>query len=67
MDRVNEGKSVDSYQHLMIYLETEQRGGSGTLYHQSAIVGVISRRGLSIVELPLISDVDFWVSRNRNL
>ena len=26
MDRVNEGKSVDSYQHLMIYLETEQPG-----------------------------------------
>lgn len=37
------------------------------MYHQSARVGVISRRGLLIVELPLISGVDFWVSRNRNL
>ena len=40
------------------------RGGSGALYLQSAIVGVIFRRGRFIVKLPLISDVDVWVLRD---
>ena len=42
------------------------RGASGALYLQSAIDGVISRLGFSIVELPAISGVDVWVLRNRN-
>ena len=40
------------------------RGGSGALYLQSAIVGVIFRRGRFIVKLPLKSDVDVWVLRD---
>ena len=43
------------------------RGGSGALYLQSAIVGVIFRRGRFIVKLPLISGVDVWVLRDGNL
>ena len=43
------------------------RGVSGTLYQQSAIAGVIFRRGFLIVKLPAASDVDVWVLRNRNL
>jgi len=42
-------------------------GSSGALYHQSAIVGVISGPGPFLVELPFISGVDVWVLRNRNL
>ena len=40
------------------------RGGSGALYLQSAIAGVILRRGLVFAELPLESDVDVWVLRD---
>ena len=40
------------------------RGGSGALYLQSAIVGVIFRRGRFVVRLPLKSDVDVWVLRD---
>ena len=43
------------------------RGGSGALYLQSAIVGVIFRRGRFIVKLPLVSGVDVWVLRDGNL
>ena len=43
------------------------RGGSGALYLQSAIVGVIFRRGRFAVRLPLISGVDVWVSRDGKL
>ena len=43
------------------------RGGSGALYLQSAIVGVIFRRGRFIVRLPLISGVDVWVLRDEDL
>ena len=43
------------------------RGGSGTLYHQSAIDGVMSCRGLLYAELPRISDIDVRVLRNGNL
>ena len=43
------------------------RGGSGALYLQSAIVGVIFRRGRFIVKLPLISGVDVWVLRDGSL
>ncbi len=42
------------------------RGISGALYHQSAIVGVISCRGLPIAELPFVSGVDSWVLRDGN-
>ena len=42
------------------------RGGSGALYLQSAIVGVMSCRGFLAVELPSESGVDVWVLRNRN-
>ncbi len=42
------------------------RGSSGALYHQSAIVGVISCRGLPIAELPSVSGVDSRVSRDGN-
>ena len=34
---------------------------------QSAIAGVILRRGLVFAELPLESDVDVWVLRDGNL
>ncbi len=51
----------------VILKSPSSRGSSGALYHQSAIVGVISCRGFSIVELPFASGVDFWVSCNRNL
>jgi len=43
------------------------RGGSGTLYQQSAIAGVISCRGFLIVKPPFISGDDAWVLRNRTL
>lgn len=43
------------------------RGASGALYQQSAIAGVISCLGSLITELPFVSGVDAWVSRNRNL
>ena len=43
------------------------RGGSGALYLQSAIVGVIFHRGRFIVRLHLISGVDVWVLRDGNL
>ena len=39
-------------------------GVSGTLYLQSAIAGVILRRGLVFAELPLESGVDVWVLRD---
>ncbi len=42
-------------------------GASGTLYRQSAIAGVISRRGSYRVGQPSVSGVDVWVPRNRNL
>ena len=43
------------------------RGGSGALYLQSAIVGVIFRRGRFIVKLPLVSGADVWVLRDGSL
>ena len=43
------------------------RGGSGALYLQSAIVGVMLHGGLLFVELPFVSGVDVWVSRDGNL
>ena len=43
------------------------RGDSGALYLQSATAGVMPNRGRIAVGLPLISDVDVWVLRNRNL
>lgn len=43
------------------------RGGSGALYQQSAIVGVMFCPGFLVVELPLISGVEAWVLRNGNL
>lgn len=43
------------------------RGGSGALYLQSAIAGVLSHRGSFDGELPKVSGVDTWVLRNRNL
>ena len=42
------------------------RGGSGTLFLQSAIAEVMVCFGLFSVELPSTSGVDIWVSRNRN-
>ena len=43
------------------------RGGSGTLNLQSAIAGVILRRGRQSAGLPPESDVDVWVSRDGTL
>ena len=43
------------------------RGGSGALYLQSAIVGVIFCRGRFIVKLTLVSGVDVWVLRDEDL
>lgn len=43
------------------------RGGSGALYLQSAIAGVLSCLGSFDKELPFISGVDIRVLRNRNL
>ncbi len=43
------------------------RGDSGALYLQSAIAGVMTRRGLLNLELPAVSDVDIWVLCNGNL
>ena len=43
------------------------RGVSGALYLQSAIVGVMLHRGLSFAKLPLVSGVDVWVSRGETL
>ena len=43
------------------------RGGSGTLNLQSAIAGVMPRRGRKFVKLPPVSDVDAWVLRDGNL
>ncbi len=42
-------------------------GVSGALYSQSAIARVMAGLGLFLVELPLVSGVDVWVSRDRNL
>ena len=43
------------------------RGGSGALYQQSAIVGVMLCPGFLAVGLPFISGDDVWVLRNGNL
>ena len=43
------------------------RGVSGTLYLQSAIAGVMLRRGPVFAELPLESGVEAWVLRDGNL
>lgn len=43
------------------------RGDSGALYPQSATAGVMSCPGRVVAELPLISGVEVWVLRNRNL
>ncbi len=43
------------------------RGVSGALNLQSAIAGVMVRRGSFDLELPVVSDVDVWVLRNENL
>ncbi len=40
------------------------RGSSGLLYLQSAIAGVMARRGLSFGLLPFISGDEVWVLRN---
>ena len=42
------------------------RGGSGTLNLQSALAGVILRRGHWLAGLPSASDVDIRVSRDEN-
>ena len=47
-----------------IIKEPRSRGISGALYLQSAIAGVILRRGLVFAELPLESGVDVWVLRD---
>ena len=43
------------------------RGVSGTLYLQSAIAGVMLRRGQRFVKLPLTSGAEAWVLRDGNL
>lgn len=47
-------------------IDSCSRGGSGTLYPQSAIVGVILHGGLYFVRLPSESGVDVRVLRDRN-
>lgn len=42
-------------------------GVSGALNLQSATAGVMVDFGLFFVELPLVSGVDVWVLRDRNL
>ena len=42
-------------------------GDSGALYLQSATAGVMIGLGLFFVVLPIVSDVDAWVLRDRNL
>ena len=41
------------------------RGVSGALYLQSALVGVMLYRGLSLGQLPFISGDEVWVLRNE--
>ena len=43
------------------------RGASGTLYLQSAIVGVMLCRGLYLSKLPLVCGVEIWVLRGGTL
>ena len=43
------------------------RGDSGALYLQSAIAGVMAGLELFLARLPLVSDVDIQVLRDRNL
>ena len=60
-------------QDIDIYVKTSynkyscSRGASGTLYLQSAIAGVILRRGRQLVKLPLDRGVEAWVLRDGNL
>ncbi len=46
-------------------IDSCSRGVSGTLYPQSAIVGVILHGGLYFVRLPFESGVDVWVLRDK--
>ena len=58
---------VDFSLETRLQYDSCSRGVSGTLHLQSAIAGVILRRGHMLVKLPLESDVDVWVSRDGNL
>ncbi len=57
---------MTSWQDNGILKTPSSRGSSGVLYHQSAVVGVISCRGLPIAELPSVSGVDSRVLRDGN-
>lgn len=48
-------------------IDSCSRGGSGTLYPQSAIVGVMLHGGLMLVNLPSESGVEAWVLRDGTL
>ena len=60
-------KMIDISTEMRYTNRTCSRGVSGTLYLQSAIVGVMLHGGLSFAKLPLVSGVDVWVSRGETL